>query len=174
MIIPYDFKISPQKYAKLGKKNKFPLIDQCPRCKAFGYLNRHGFYYRYVITEKDEFRIPICRLRCSKCKKTFSILPDFLIPYFKHTTQTILGRLRQYLREKKVMGSRQLLAFYMKRYLKNLHWVHSFFVDLGNVWGFSKDMMKEAIRYIDRILNFDERLFFRSSWGYLSSYFMAK
>lgn len=72
------------------------------------------------------------------------------------------------------MGSRQLLAFYMKRYLKNLHWVHSFFVDLGNVWGFSKDMMKEAIRYIDRILNFDERLFFRSSWGYLSSYFMAK
>jgi len=57
------------------------------------------------------------------------------------------------------MGSRQLLAFYMKRYLKNLHWVHSFFVDLGNVWGFSKDMMKEAIRYIDRILNFDERLF---------------
>ena len=71
MIIPYDFKISPQKYAKLGKKNKFPLIDQCPRCKAFGYLNRHGFYYRYVITEKDEFRIPICRLRCSKCKKTF-------------------------------------------------------------------------------------------------------
>ena len=71
------------------------------------------------------------------------------------------------------MGSRQLLAFYMKRYLKNINWVHSFFVDLGNVWGFSKDMIKEAIDILIEYSNFDERLFFRRSWGYLSSYFMA-
>ncbi|MBE3570819.1 MAG: hypothetical protein IMW92_12120 [Bacillales bacterium] len=174
MIIVHDFGYGLKEYASRGKMNEFPLFEKCLNCHAFGQMHRHGFYFRYAITKEESNRIPICRLKCLACKKTFSILPDFLIPYFQHTTLTILERLQQFLVEKKTSGSRQLLAFHLRRYLKGLKWVHSFFINLGNVWGFSNNIKNEAVTYIKRILDLGETQFFRRSWGYLSSYFMAK
>lgn len=175
MIISHDFGVGLLEYEARGIENEFPLFERCPHCKcsAQGNLHRNGFYWRFGVTDEKAVKIPICRLRCLVCKKSFSLLPDFLIPYFQHTVHTILERVHQILRNKKANGSRQLLAYHLKRYLKSLHWVHSFFTDMGNILGFSENIKKEATKYMKMILDFGESPFLRRSWGHLSSYFMA-
>lgn len=175
MIISHDFGIGLKEYAFRGKQNDFPTFDSCPNCKciAYGNLERNGYYWRFGITEDTSERIPICRLKCLVCKTNFSILPDFLIPYFQHTIHTLLNRIKQFLQRKRTNSSRQLLRFHLMRFYKKLHWVHSFFIDLGHTMGMSKNIKKEAIKYLKMILDFGESPFLRRSWGHLSKYFMA-
>jgi hypothetical protein len=175
MIVNYDFGIDLKEYAARGKKNDFPILEICPNCKcpSHGNLHRHGYYWRFGITEELTVKIPICRLKCLLCKVSISILPDFLIPYFQHTIHTILERVQQCLLMKKAHGSRQLQRFHLKRYLKNLNWIHSFFTDIGHVIGKTEDRKKEATKYMKMILDFGESPFLRRTWGHLSSYFMA-
>lgn len=175
MIIQYDFGIGLDEYGERGETNEFPMFDRCPKCNciAQGNLHRNGFYWRYGIDESKELCIPICRMRCLACKVNISILPDFLIPYFQHTLHTMIERIRRFLKGKKVEGSRQQLAQHVKRFYKNLHWVHSFFVDLGHQLGLSKDLKKEALKYVKMIQDTGISSFFRRSWGHLSSYFMG-
>ena len=54
----------------------------CPECDH--KLYRHGKYFRSAITKKKIRWIPIYRWLCSPCGKTFSLLPDFLLPYQVH------------------------------------------------------------------------------------------
>jgi len=107
MIILHDFGISLGEYAINRKKNHFSIFDKCPicNCVALGNIHRHGFYWRYAITDEDVVEIPICRLICLSCRKTFSIIPDFLIPYFQHSLEIILKRIGQFLEKKKSKGS---------------------------------------------------------------------
>jgi Domain of unknown function (DUF6431) len=175
MIVPYDFGVDLKEYAARGQKNEFPSFETCPNCKctSHGNLHRNGYYWRFGITEEATIKIPICRMKCLVCKMSFSILPDFLIPYFQHTVHTILERIHQLLQKKKANGGRQLLRFHLKRYLKKVHWIHSFFTDNGHVIGVSEDPKKEATKYMKMILDFGESPFLRRSWGHLSKYFMA-
>jgi hypothetical protein len=175
MIISHDFGISLVEYSERGKKNEFPLFDECPNCKcpAHGNLHRNGYYWRYGITEEATQRIPISRLRCLQCEVTISILPDLLIPYFQHTIHTVLERVNQSIQRENIKGSRQLLRFYLNRYLKSINWTHSFFISLGKISGMSEDIKKEATKYMKMILDFGESPFLRRSWGHLSKYFMA-
>lgn len=175
MVIIHNFRIGLSDYASKGKENDFPLFEACPNCQclSFGNLHRNGYYWRFAITEETVLKIPICRWRCLSCKTNISILPDFLIPYFQHTLPTMLRRILQILQNKKANGSRQLGMYHLKRYIKSLHWVHSFFGDRGKVTGFSGDIKKEATKYMTMILDFGESPFLRRSWGHLSTYFMA-
>jgi hypothetical protein len=53
-------------------------------------------YWRYVIELFPEFkkkRIPIARFVCRKRRKTFSLLPIQLIPYFQYTVGAVMGTL---------------------------------------------------------------------------------
>ncbi|WP_344910758.1 hypothetical protein [Amphibacillus indicireducens] len=176
MIILHDFKIEIEEYNARGKKNCFPIFERCPGCDCIsqGNLHRNGFYFRYGLKEDKEFYIPICRLRCLSCKVSISILPSFLIPYFQHTLHTMLDRLDQALKRKKVNGNRQQLAQHIKRLYANIHWVHTFFNELDHQLGFSSDIKKEALKYVKMIRDFGESSFFRKSWSHLSSYFMGK
>lgn len=56
---------------------------ECPDCNH--KLYRHGKYFRSVITKKKITLIPIYRWLCAPCGRTFSLLPDFLLPYQVHT-----------------------------------------------------------------------------------------
>jgi hypothetical protein len=171
----HNFGVGLVEYGERGKKNEFPLFDVCPNCKctAYGNLHRNGYYWRYGITDETTIRIPICRLRCLVCEVNISVLPDFLIPYFQHTIHTVLERVNQILQKKSANGSRQLLRFYLIRYLKSINWTHSFFTSLGKISGMSGDIKKEATKYMKMILDFGESPFLRRSWGHLSKYFMA-
>ncbi|MFS0647523.1 DUF6431 domain-containing protein [Siminovitchia sp. 179-K 8D1 HS] len=63
---------------KYGRKS--PNYDSgCPCCG--GKPHKHGHYKRTVVLKHSEHRIPIYRMKCSVCGITFSLMPDFLIPY---------------------------------------------------------------------------------------------
>src|SRR5699024_6490383 len=142
MIISYDFGSELGEYASLGKGNDFPIFDRCPSCNciAHGNLHRNGYYWRYGINEDVGLCLPICRWRCLACKVNISILPDFLIPYFQHTLHTIVERVRSYLEGKRDADNRQQLSQVIKRFYHRLHWIHSFFVDIGHQLGLTKDI----------------------------------
>jgi hypothetical protein len=84
MIIIYHFGVNIQQYAKLGRGNLFPSIYGCKNCPYEGKLYRHGFYERGVITSSAYYRIPVLLLKCPVCGKTYSVMPDWLIPYFQY------------------------------------------------------------------------------------------
>jgi hypothetical protein len=53
-------------------------------------------YWRYAIDLFPEFkkkRVPIARFLCRKHRKTFSLLPIQLIPYFQYTVGAVVGAL---------------------------------------------------------------------------------
>ncbi|QQK79918.1 hypothetical protein HUG20_08490 [Salicibibacter cibi] len=97
-MIIHDFEMDLTTYAEKGLDNDFPAYA-CPNpeCSSINILHRHGFYWRYGIAEEDIEYIPICRLQCPVCKKTFAILPDFLIPYYQHTLHTVLDQVENVL-----------------------------------------------------------------------------
>lgn len=177
MIILQDFEIGIGEYELKGKKNNFPMFQRCPGCQCIvqGNVHRNGYYWRYGINDEAELYIPICRFRCLACKVNISILPSFLIPYFQHTWRTMVERLSSKLNGEKINGSRQQLEQHLKRYMEGIHWVHSFFMDIGYKLGFTQDIKKEAQKYETMIQDFGESTsFFQRSWGHLSSYFMGK
>ena len=53
-------------------------------------------YWHYAIELFPEFkkkRIPIARFMCRRRRKTFSLLPTQLIPYFQYTVGAVMGTL---------------------------------------------------------------------------------
>jgi hypothetical protein len=61
----------------------FPLPDCCPHpdCQASSSLIRWGSYARSAVTKEAEYRIRVQRVRCKRCGRTHSLLPDFLHPH---------------------------------------------------------------------------------------------
>ena len=175
MIVIYECKQTPVMYAKKGRNNIFPDIDLCPNCKAKHRLQRHGFYERNAVEKDNVYRIPICRLKCSSCGKTVSLLPDFLIPFYQYTLSVVMKRLKERLVEKKRQttdGIRQLVTFYAKRFVSQLTQVEMFFRDHGKR-GVIPGGKEKTINLLEMISAFGEASFLRRSKDHFSSSFMA-
>lgn len=87
-------------YEKLFFSGQIDFISfigvHCPICGGTDCYRVMIPYRRYVIELFPEFkkkRIPIARFLCRKRRKTFSLLPIQLIPYFQYTTATVIGTL---------------------------------------------------------------------------------
>ena len=68
----------------------------CPICKSIDCYRPMAPYWRYAIELFPEFkkkRIPIARFICRRRRKTFSLLPIQLIPYFQYTVGVVVGTL---------------------------------------------------------------------------------
>ena len=172
-MIFYDFGLSVREYARRGKKNDFPDVDICPHCKGHIRLLRHGFYFRYAVTNNNPFFIPICRLQCPSCGKTVSIIPSFLLPYFQHTVATILIKLKNYFLYRKVMGYRQLLEFFSRRFRKNLTRIEMFFRDVGFRGVFPFNPIEKAIKLVEMLLALGKAPLLRRGIEHFPLNFMA-
>jgi len=66
---------------------------RCPYCpeRAEKHWSGWGRYHRWA--ERRRRKIPVGRHRCPFAKRTFSLLPEGLLPYHYARTATILGRL---------------------------------------------------------------------------------
>jgi hypothetical protein len=60
-------------------------LDRCPLCRARACFLAHGFYYRTLVHVKFDESIPIRRYLCRLCRRTVSLLPDFILPYLRHS-----------------------------------------------------------------------------------------
>lgn len=172
MVIIYDYHLSLKQYAKRGKENNFPEVDKCPCCRGKVRLRRHGFFWRNALQRGNQYRIPICRLKCPSCQKTVSLLPDFLIPHFQYTLSAVLEQLRAGLLGKTV-GYYQLVQFYRKRFLAQLKQVEMFFRDEGFRGILPKDTKAKAIKLLEMVLALGKATFLRRSTGHFTSNFMA-
>jgi transposase-like protein len=172
LFVYHDFGISVKEYEAKGKKNDFPLVEQCPHCKARVKLYRHGFYWRNAV-DTDRYRIPICRFKCPCCKKTISILPTFLLSYFQYTVDVILEKLEGSIIKGKINSYHQLVLFYRKRFLERITQVEMFFRDYGFKGSLPKDTKEKAIKLLEMILALGKATFTRRYWGHFSHNFMA-
>ena len=82
---------------------------ECPRCG--GRLKGHGRRHRWVVSLEGVFRVPIQRMICKLCRKTFSLLPRMLYA-FRSCTRKLVARIRSlWKRSKRAMSDvRYLLS----------------------------------------------------------------
>lgn len=59
--------------------------DRCPLCQARCCFLAHGFYYRTVVHMDFDDSIPVRRYLCRLCRRTVSRLPNFVLPYLRHS-----------------------------------------------------------------------------------------
>jgi hypothetical protein len=68
----------------------------CPLCGRLHCYRKIAPYWRYAVELFPEFckeRIPVARFLCRQRRRTFSLLPVQLIPYFQYTVGAVFGTL---------------------------------------------------------------------------------
>lgn len=69
-----------------------PLASRtCPCCG--GHLIGHGRRWRWVVSPEGVFRVPVQRMRCKKCRGTFSLPPSFLYAFYQ-CAKSLAARIR--------------------------------------------------------------------------------
>lgn len=176
----HRFEVSIEVYIERGKENQFPEFKCCEKCGNQQKLYRHGFYerYVYVVIQQKFIKIVICRYICQnpECRQTYSVLPDFLIPYYQFPLASIVELLNKRLKGAQFLeGIRQRVTFYFKRYCcgKHQNWVLQFFRKAGCLDLIPEETEKKAKKLLKMIQDFGESTFLRKSTDSFSNYFMA-
>jgi hypothetical protein len=62
---------------------------KCPQCESKQPLRCHGFYGRTMEDQAEACVIRVRRYFCTACRRTVSLLPEFVLPYMRFTIVTI-------------------------------------------------------------------------------------
>ena len=76
MAIVLPCSMTPSKFAAAGHEVEMPR-PHCPNCSA--RMSFWGFYSR-PLRIGDEIRLLVHRARCSSCRRTHALIPDFVVP----------------------------------------------------------------------------------------------
>jgi hypothetical protein len=63
--------------------------DHCPQCEAQRPLTGHGFYHRTLVDVSFNGIIRVRRYLCFSCKRTVSLLPEFVLPWLRFSISVI-------------------------------------------------------------------------------------
>jgi hypothetical protein len=63
--------------------------DPCPQCEAKRALIGHGFYCRTLVDVTFNGVIRVRRYLCCSCKRTVSLLPEFVLPWLRFSISVI-------------------------------------------------------------------------------------
>ena len=66
--------------SRLGEMGKRIEWLKCVWCGKQGRMNKHGKPERYC----DDEVIKVFRVKCGKCRKTFRVLPEFVVKHWWH------------------------------------------------------------------------------------------
>ena len=99
MQILHPFPGSVQQYTEqLADPNRY-RPSSCPQCLARHPLIAHGFYTRTLVDVAFDGILRLRRYLCQSCKRTVSLLPEFVLPYLRSSIVVIalflLARLLQ-------------------------------------------------------------------------------
>jgi hypothetical protein len=83
MQILYPFTGSIQQYNEQHAHSHCRRPCSCALCGAKKPLRAHGFYWRTVSDSGFDGRIRVRRYLCLTCRRTISLLPEFVLPYVR-------------------------------------------------------------------------------------------
>ena len=101
--------------------------DHCPLCHAPDPLRAHGFYCRTLVDVQYDGCIRVRRYLCLLCKRTVSLLPEFVLPYLRFSIQVIALFLVSRLLNSRTLGAAAGAAFQTNMpYQRGQFWVRRF------------------------------------------------
>jgi len=89
MQILHPFAGSLQQYAERLADPDCYRPGHCPQCHAKQPLTAHGFYTRTLIDAAFDGVIRVRRYLCHACRRTVSLLPQFILPYLRSSLTII-------------------------------------------------------------------------------------
>ena len=89
MQILHPFVGSVQQYAEQLADPDCYRPGYCPQCHTKHPLTAHGFYTRTLIDTTFDGVIRVRRYLCQACKRTVSLLPEFVLPYLRSSLTVI-------------------------------------------------------------------------------------
>ena len=127
------FRLTPVEYIERFNTLSISRPERCSLCGAYHSFYAHGSYWRNILTDEFEERIPIARFYCKVCKTTASLLPSFVLPYFQYSLEFILAALRLIFLSAENYFNKlaALFRFYKRRFTNNLTLLEMFFRNQG-------------------------------------------
>jgi transposase-like protein len=89
MQILHPFAGSVQQYNEQLSNPDAHRPSRCPQCQAKQPLSAHGFYTRTLIDIDFDGVIRVRRYLCNACRRTVSLLPEFILPYLRSSLTVI-------------------------------------------------------------------------------------
>ena len=89
MQILHPFAGSLQQYTERLADPDCYRPGHCPQCHAKQPLTAHGFYTRTLIDAAFDGVIRVRRYLCQACRRTVSLLPEFVLPYLRSSLTVI-------------------------------------------------------------------------------------
>jgi hypothetical protein len=123
----HPFRGSIQQYEEeLSDPNRY-RPDRCPLCHAPDPLRAHGFYSRTLVDVQYDGSIRMRRYLCLLCKRTVSLLPEFVLPYLRFSIQVIALFLVSRLLNSRTLGAAAGAAFQTNMpYQRGQFWIRRF------------------------------------------------
>jgi Domain of unknown function (DUF6431) len=87
MLQPFSGSIQ-RYFEEIAEPDRF-RPDHCPQCEAKRPLTGHGFYRRTLVDAAFDGVIRVRRYLCCCCKRTVSLLPDFVLPWLRFSISVI-------------------------------------------------------------------------------------
>jgi transposase-like protein len=89
MQILHPFAGSIQQYIEQLANPDSHRPGHCPQCQTKHPLTAHGFYTRTLIDAAFDGVIRVRRYLCQACRRTVSLLPEFVLPYLRSSLTVI-------------------------------------------------------------------------------------
>jgi len=89
MQILHPFAGSVQQYNEQLSNPDAHRPGSCPQCQDKHPLTAHGFYTRTLIDTAFDGVIRVRRYLCHACRRTVSLLPEFVLPYLRSSLTVI-------------------------------------------------------------------------------------
>jgi len=100
---------------------------KCPQCESKQPLVCHGFYERTLEDQAEGFVIRVRRYLCAACRRTVSLLPEFVLPYIRFTIRTMASFLKARLIERQTLKAAAEAAHQVRMpYQRGQQWVDRF------------------------------------------------
>lgn len=101
--------------------------DHCPQCHVLHPLISHGWYRRTVVDVAFDGPIRVRRYLCKSCRRTVSLLPEFVLPYLRFSLEVLARFLeRRLLAGTTLAAAAAAAAQPAMPYQRGQHWLRRF------------------------------------------------
>ena len=126
MQILHPFAGSVQQYNEQLSNPDSHRPGSCPQCQDKHSLTAHGFYTRTLIDRAFDGVIRVRRYLCHACRRTVSLLPEFILPYLRSSLMVIALFLVARLLDGQTIETAALTAQQPMPYQRGQFWIRRF------------------------------------------------